>query len=73
MAETLDKTDLQILRVLQENARITIKELAFKVHLSTTPVFDRMRRLEQEGGSLAVRSEDGVVLVIRIPEEYSGT
>lgn len=49
MAETLDKTDLQILRVLQENARITIKELAFKVHLSTTPVFDRMRRLEQEG------------------------
>lgn len=45
----LDKTDLQILRVLQENARLTTKEVAAQVHLSSTPVFERMKRLENEG------------------------
>ena len=49
MTETLDKTDIQMLRVLQENARITVQDLAFKVHLSPTPVFERLRRLEKEG------------------------
>ena len=49
MIEKLDKTDIQILKTLQENARITVKDLALKVHLSPTPVFDRMRRLESEG------------------------
>ena len=46
--ETLDKTDLQILRTLQENARLTIKELAARVSLSSTPVFERLKRLERE-------------------------
>jgi Lrp/AsnC family leucine-responsive transcriptional regulator len=45
----LDATDLKILRVLQEEGRITTKELAAKVNLSTTPVFERMKRLEKEG------------------------
>ena len=45
----LDKTDLQILKILQENGRITIKELSMKVHLSPTPVFDRVRRMESSG------------------------
>ena len=45
----LDNVDLQILRALQENARLTTKELAAQVHLSTTPVFERMKRLEREG------------------------
>lgn len=47
--EKLDKTDLDILRVLQNDARLTIKELAARVHLSTTPVFERMKRLEKNG------------------------
>lgn len=47
--ETLDKTDLQILRTLQENARLTIKELAARVSLSSTPVFERLKRLEAGG------------------------
>lgn len=47
--ETLDKTDLAILRAMQENARLTIKELAAQVHLSTTPVFERLKRLESDG------------------------
>ena len=45
----LDSTDLQILRALQDNARLTTKELAARVNLSTTPVFERMKRLEKEG------------------------
>lgn len=45
----MDNVDLQILRALQENARLTTKELAAQVHLSTTPVFERMKRLEREG------------------------
>lgn len=49
MIEKLDKTDLDILRTLQDNARLTVKELAARVHLSTTPVFERMKRLENNG------------------------
>ena len=50
MAEfVLDSTDLQILRALQENARLTTKELAARVNLSTTPVFERLKRLERGG------------------------
>ena len=47
--EILDATDINILRILQEDARLTTKEVASKVHLSTTPVFERIRRLEREG------------------------
>lgn len=47
--EKLDKTDLQILRTLQENARLTTKELAARVSLSSTPVFERLKRLESNG------------------------
>ena len=49
MASNLDSTDLKILQCLQENARQTTKELAAKVNLSTTPVFERLKRLEREG------------------------
>ena len=45
----LDAIDLQILRALQENARLTTKELAARVNLSTTPVFERLKRLEKDG------------------------
>ena len=45
----LDAVDLQILRAMQENARLTTKELASQVHLSTTPVFERLKRLEKGG------------------------
>ncbi len=46
---TLDDIDMQIMRILQENSRLTTKELAAKVHLSPTPVYERMKRLEREG------------------------
>ena len=47
--DSLDKIDIEILRCLQDNARLTTTELAAKVHLSTTPVYERQRRLEREG------------------------
>lgn len=47
--DKLDKVDLQILRILQKNARLTTKELAAQVSLSSTPVFERLKRLENSG------------------------
>ncbi len=44
-----DKKDLSILKLLQQNARITVKEIAEKVHLSTTPVHERIKRMEETG------------------------
>ncbi|MBS1735393.1 MAG: Lrp/AsnC family transcriptional regulator [Bacteroidetes bacterium] len=44
-----DKKDLAILRLLEQNARITVKEISSKVHLSTTPVHERIKRMEDEG------------------------
>ncbi len=48
-SERLDAIDLKILRALQQNARLTTKELAAEIHLSTSPTFERWRRLEREG------------------------
>ena len=45
----LDSTDLEILKLLQQHARITIKEISDKVHLSTTPVHERIKRMEESG------------------------
>ena len=45
----LDEKDEDILRALQQNARLTNKELAAKIHLSTTPTFERVKRLERLG------------------------
>lgn len=45
----LDEFDLNILRTLQDDARLTTKELAAKVNLSTTPVFERLKKLERGG------------------------
>lgn len=45
----LDNNDIAILKLLQENARITVKEISEKIHLSTTPVHERIKRLETSG------------------------
>lgn len=47
--EELDDKDVQLLRLLQKNAKLTVKELAKEVNLSPSPVFERVKRLEQEG------------------------
>jgi Lrp/AsnC family transcriptional regulator, leucine-responsive regulatory protein len=45
----LDEKDRAILRLLQDNAKITVREIAAQIHLSTTPVHERIRRLEDTG------------------------
>ncbi|MEP0368352.1 MAG: Lrp/AsnC family transcriptional regulator [Cyclobacteriaceae bacterium] len=47
MAYILDETDKKILNILQKDARITTKALADKLGLTTTPVFERIKRLEK--------------------------
>lgn len=45
----LDEKDKAILRLLQADAKITVREIATKVHLSTTPVHERIKRMEETG------------------------
>lgn len=45
----LDKTDRQILRLIQRDSSLTIKEIATKINLSLTPVHERIRKLSKEG------------------------
>src|SRR5215471_14264486 len=49
LAISLDQKDISILRLLQQNARITVKEISDKIHLSTTPVHERIKRMEEAG------------------------
>ena len=45
----LDSTDHQILQLLQENAKFTIKEIATALGMTTTPVYERIKRMEEDG------------------------
>lgn len=59
----LDSTDIQILNLLQKNAKLTIKELAEELNLTTSPVFERIKRLEKEGiieGYVALLSHEKI-------------
>ena len=49
MPEKLDKTDIEILRLLQQNSNRTIKNIADLLGMTTTPVFDRIKKLEKRG------------------------
>lgn len=46
MAEKLDKIDLSILKILQENSKITNLELSKKIGLSPAPTLERVKKLE---------------------------
>lgn len=47
--EKLDDMDLKILRILQEDAKKTTKDIAKMLHLTASPVYERIRRLEKQG------------------------
>ena len=47
MLEKLNKTDIEILRLLQQNSNRTIKNIADLLGMTTTPVFDRIKKLEK--------------------------
>ncbi|POY38629.1 AsnC family transcriptional regulator [Solitalea longa] len=45
----LDNVDLDILRILQKDASLTNKEIAFKLHKSIATIHERVRRLHERG------------------------
>jgi DNA-binding Lrp family transcriptional regulator len=49
MKINLDAIDRQILAMLQEDAKINIKEIAAKLNITKTPIYERIKRLEKEG------------------------
>jgi DNA-binding Lrp family transcriptional regulator len=49
MAYQLDKTDLEILKMLQKDSNRTTKSIAAQLDMSTSPVFERIKKLEKEG------------------------
>lgn len=49
MKRTLDEIDFKIVKALQENARLSNKELAAQVHLAPSSCLERARRLQEAG------------------------
>jgi len=49
MAYNLDKIDTQILGILQHNSNRTTKSIADELGMTTSPVFERIKKLEREG------------------------
>ncbi len=45
----LDKIDLQIIHLLQKDAKMKIKEIASALNMTNTPIFDRIKKLEKSG------------------------
>ncbi|MFJ7914001.1 MULTISPECIES: Lrp/AsnC family transcriptional regulator [unclassified Lysinibacillus] len=45
----MDQIDKEILKQLQRNAKISMKELAVMVHLSSPAVIERVKKLEEQG------------------------
>ncbi len=55
--DTLDSTDIAILRALQRDGRLTNARLAEQVALSETPCWRRLKRLEADGYISAYRAD----------------
>jgi len=49
MAYQLDKIDIAILKMLQKDSNRTTKSIAAQLDMSTSPVFERIKKLEKEG------------------------
>ena len=49
MEQSLDKTDIKILTLLQQNSNRTTKSIAKELGITTTPVFERVKKLEKQG------------------------
>ncbi len=47
--QNLDKIDRTILKLLQQDAKLNIKEIAAHLNMTKTPVYERIRRLEKTG------------------------
>lgn len=53
----MDRTDYQILNLLQEDCRATLKSIGDKVGLTAPAVSERTRRMEEQGIIRAYRAE----------------
>lgn len=49
MAYTLDNIDIQLLSILQKNSNRTTKSIAEELGMTTSPIFERIKKLEKEG------------------------
>ena len=49
VASVIDETDLQILQLIKENARISMKSIAEQTYLSSTAIAARIEKLEKGG------------------------
>lgn len=49
MSQKLDAIDIKILDLLQDDGRVTIKKISEVLNLSTTPIFERIKKLEKGG------------------------
>ncbi len=49
MAYKLDSTDAKILNLLQQDSNRTHKRIAEELGMTTTPIFERIKRLQREG------------------------
>jgi len=47
--EKLDQIDKHILELLQLDAKLNVKQIASKIGLTTTPTYERIKRLERDG------------------------
>ncbi|MFT6321023.1 MAG: DNA-binding Lrp family transcriptional regulator [Granulosicoccus sp.] len=45
----IDAIDKRIIQLLQQDGKMKIKEVAHALKMTTTPIFDRIKRLEREG------------------------
>jgi Lrp/AsnC family leucine-responsive transcriptional regulator len=71
--ETLDEKDAEILKILQKDARSTVKEISAQINLSPSPTFDRQKRLEKENfikGYVAVvdykKAGNGLIVICNV-------
>lgn len=45
----LDEKDYDILKLIEENAKLTVREIAVQINLSPTPTHERIKRMEKSG------------------------
>ncbi|QOZ24298.1 DNA-binding transcriptional activator DecR [Bradyrhizobium ivorense] len=68
-ARRLDAIDRKILRVLQEDASLSVAEIGERVGLSSTPCWKRVQRLENEGiitGKVALVDQNKIGLGLSV-------
>jgi Lrp/AsnC family leucine-responsive transcriptional regulator len=59
----LDVLDLKIIEILKENSKLSYKEIADKIGLSTTPTYERIKRLEKNNIILKYTIHENKVLL----------